>query len=417
MSKKHLYLHIGTEKTGTTSIQSTLRHNEEILKSHGVLFPNAPLLGGNYSGFVYSFLDQDEMLTLLKQAGIGEAEGIFKNNPHFILDALSQQIRASNCHTVVISSELLHSRITTEDEVMRIREWAEKEFDEITVVCYLRRQVEMMISAFSTRLKEGGDVNAMIPELFTNFIEYLSKGEELPHYIDYKKILDLWSGQFPDMVCREFSRETLIDGDVVKDFFALIAPEFDYSQLEIPQEQNQSLDGKVLELLAHINQHISKFTDNNINTRYTTLVRFFEQIPVETKMLPSLEMATMFQDFFKKDNAYIEKKYFNGKAIFKAPMKFSEGYKSGLSPDEIADIFVKLWKEVNTYYNRLIAENKLLKAEVAFAKKDYQTALTLLNQSMASGIRLPEAAKRRKEIFSIRQREKSQNTQKDLSQK
>ncbi|AKF25716.1 hypothetical protein YH65_10210 [Sulfurovum lithotrophicum] len=415
MSKKHLFLHIGTEKTGTTSIQSTLRHNEIILKAHSILFPSSPLLGGNYSGFVYSFLEPEEMITVLKQAGAGEYEGVFRDNPHFILDTLSKQIRSSECQTVIISSELLHSRITTDEEIKKIKAWAEKEFDEITVVCYLRRQVDMMISAFSTRLKEGGDVNAMIPELFENFIDHLTKEEELPHYIDYRKMLDQWSRYFPDMVCREFSRDTMLDGDVVKDFLSLVAPQLQMEQIEIPQEKNQTLDGKVLELLAKTNQYIPKFINNTVNAKQSLLVDFFEQIPAETKMLPSLEMATSFQNFFKEDNQYLSEKYFNNQAIFKGPMKFGEGYKSGLTPEEIADIFVALWQKVKIHLNRLNAENKFLKAEIAFSQQDYKKALTLLNQSMANGIRLPEAIAKRKEIFAINKQKQAHMNKKPVA--
>ena len=127
-------------------------------------------------------------------------------------------------------------------------------------------------------------------------------------------------------------------------------------------------------------------------------------------MLPSLEMATRFQDFFQEDNQYISERYFNRKSIFQEPMKFGKGYKSGLTPDEIADIFVALWGKVRIHLNKLKAENKLLKAEIAFAKQDHKTALTLINQSMVNGIRLPEAITMRKKIFALnRQRQTAAN--------
>lgn len=407
MSKKHLFLHIGTEKTGTTSIQSTLRLNQDKLRTEGILFPSAPLLGANHSGFVYSFLDLDTMLARLRMVGAGEFVGIFKSNPHYILDMLSKQIEESGCHTVIISSELLHSVISTEEEIKKIQEWAKKEFDEITVICYLRRQVDLAISAFSTRLKEGGEVNAMIPQMFANFIDHIMTEKEFTDYINYRKMLDQWSRYFPNIICHEFSQDTLIDGDVVKDFLSLVSPDLKHDQFEIPKEQNQSLDGKVLELLSMINQYIPKFINNTLNLKYMSLIHFFEQIPVETKMLPSLEMATIFQDFFKEDNQYISEKYFNNKAIFQAPMKFGDAYESGLTPDEIAVIFVKLWTEVRAHLIKITAKNKFLHAEIAFSNNDYKTALSLIHQSMAEGVRLPEAIARRKEIFDLQKREQA----------
>ena len=37
-----LYLHIGTEKTGTTTIQSFLAANRDLLKRNRILYPRAP---------------------------------------------------------------------------------------------------------------------------------------------------------------------------------------------------------------------------------------------------------------------------------------------------------------------------------------------------------------------------------------
>lgn len=415
MSKKHLFLHIGTEKTGTTSIQSTLHLNQAKLREKNILFPSVPLLGANHSGFVYSFLDLETMLARLKMVGAGEYVGIFKSNPHYILDMLSKQIEDSGCHTVIISSELLHSVISTKEEIKKIKEWAKKEFDEITVVCYLRRQVDLAVSAFSTRLKEGGEVSAMIPELFANFIDHMMSKNEVTDYVNYRKMLDQWSHYFPNIICREFSKETLSDGDVVKDFLSLVSSDLQYDYFEIPKEQNQSLDGKVLELLSMINQYIPKFVNNTLNLKYMSLIHFFEQIPVETKMLPSLEMATMFQNFFIEDNQYISEKYFNNKAIFKSPMKFSDAYASGLSPDEIVVIFVKLWTEVRVHLLKIKAKNKFLHAEIALSKKDYKTALKLINQSMEEGIRLPEALSKRNEIFELQKHETEHSNESHLS--
>jgi len=389
MSKKRLFLHIGTEKTGTTSIQQTLFRNYDKFKAKGILYPRALMTGSNHAGFTASFLGEEAISTVARN--MGEKGEMLRANHHYLLDRLEEEIVESGCSTVIISSELLHSRIQQDENVAHIKHWAEERFDEIYVVCYLRKQIDLVISGYSTKIKEGDTPRGSLSQVFSASLEHLAHSNRIPHYFDYKGMLDMWSRHFPNIICREFSRSALKDGDVVSDFLSLVDPHIDSSQLTTAEERNKSLDGKAMEFLAIANKKIPPIVNDRKNPKRRHLVTFFENIPPKTKMLPNREDAVNLQNFFKEDNQYISDKYFNGKALFQDEIKFDKEYHDGLTADESVDIFAKIWEQASEHMNRLEAENKYLQAELAYRSNNYHLAASLIKQSFMTGVRLPKA--------------------------
>jgi hypothetical protein len=86
-----VFIHSGSYKTGSSSIQNFLYKNSNELKSNGVLFPETglmldkPEVGQRYWHFVYDF-NQKELW-----------DSTFNKLIH--------EISASKCHTVILSAE------------------------------------------------------------------------------------------------------------------------------------------------------------------------------------------------------------------------------------------------------------------------------------------------------------------------
>ncbi|XAW89831.1 hypothetical protein ABDK09_09550 [Vibrio sp. CDRSL-10 TSBA] len=153
MNRK-LVLHIGTEKTGTTSLQNTLHSNREYLKEKGILIPNSFKLS-NHVEMAVCFQDYNSSSELYSVVDVNnDFESVSKFTDNF-LNKIKEEILSSNCNTVVISNEHLHSRITTEDEIKKIYDWASDIFDSVTINVYLRKQCDLAVSHFSTALKSG----------------------------------------------------------------------------------------------------------------------------------------------------------------------------------------------------------------------------------------------------------------------
>ena len=361
MSKKHLFLHIGTEKTGTTSIQAALRQNGQKLREHDIFYPRIPLLGANQTGFTFSFLGQQQMALLLRRAGLDHKLNEAKQNPHFILDTLIKKFEESGCSRMIISSELLHSRITKEEEVDEIKKWAEKYFDEVTVICYLRKQEELMISSFSTMVKTGSNWHGTLVEQYASFLE--PRHGKPKHFYDYKGMLDMWSKTFPRLICREFARNKLLDGDVVKDFLSLVDPSIKMEELDKTAEKNTSLDAKAMEFLILLNSRIPSVVDGRVNPLRKNMVHFFDAVPAKTKMKFTEDEIRRIREYFKEDNAYIREKYFNGEPIFEYKSTAGEEYHAGLNTEEAVKTFSDVWEQISMSILELEEENRKLRIQ------------------------------------------------------
>jgi hypothetical protein len=133
---KKLVLHIGMEKTGSTSIQTCLDLNQKKLAALGILYPQL----GKVSAHHYE-------LAHLKQ------------DPGLYARELAAE--ADDYETIIVSSEHF-SRASTET---RVREYQElfRDYD-VTVVCYLRDPLSWLVSLFGEHIKWGG--SATIDEFF-----------------------------------------------------------------------------------------------------------------------------------------------------------------------------------------------------------------------------------------------------------
>jgi len=362
MLKKRLFIHIGTEKTGTTSIQSALRQNSQKLKEHDVFYPNMPLLAATHIGFVYSFLEEQQMSLLLRRGGFDNLQEKAKQNPHFILDILDKKIEESGCNTVIISSELLHSRITKEEQLMAIKTWAKERFNEITVICYLRKQTDLMVSSYSTMVKTGSNWYETLSQQFAHFIEGRHK---TPHFYDYKGILDMWSNAFPHFIVKEFTPNKLLEGDVVKDFFSLIDSSINIKEFDNLQKENTSLDGKAMEFLSLLNIHIPSVINGRTNPLRKNMVDYFNAIPTTTKMQFTQDELMRIEQYFKEDNAYVQKKYFKGDSLFESKSATSmQNDHSRLNTIEAVEVFTKVWDQISTEMIKIEEENKKLEAQI-----------------------------------------------------
>ena len=124
------FLHIGTEKTGTTVLQDWLYDNRERLSETGIYLsgnigvPNNNLI----PAYFQSHLDDWAM-----SQGIANEE---EKNKYFtgFLGRLTDEIdeAQSKHHTFVITSEHLHSRVRRIEEIQNLHSFLTHVFDEVT---------------------------------------------------------------------------------------------------------------------------------------------------------------------------------------------------------------------------------------------------------------------------------------------
>jgi hypothetical protein len=209
-------VHIGTEKTGTTTIQDYCALNRNQLNNLGFHYPKS-LGGANH--IALAALSQDDppkfqTARLLIGAG-GKEWGPFKDN---LLKEANEELSnlPTDIKTVVFSNEHLHSNLLSIGEVKRLKSLLENWVSEVKVIVYLRRQDLLAQSLYSTRLK-GGEVLGSQPIV-------PSTAYPAPYYYQYHQILENYASAFgkENILVRIFEKDKLIKGDLLDDFFSLL---------------------------------------------------------------------------------------------------------------------------------------------------------------------------------------------------
>jgi len=170
---QRLILHIGTGKTGTSSIQNFFQHHRAVLAStHGVLYPDTGLTELHHFGeLIYAHYQACEW-------------AVQENRP--ALTQLRQAIEASGCPVAVLSCEDFYHRLGPQGiECLR------QVFDglEVQVLCYVRRQDQYMESAWKQQVKVGA---MRMP--FEDFLCRHTEAQYLPEvHGNYHRMLSDWT--------------------------------------------------------------------------------------------------------------------------------------------------------------------------------------------------------------------------------
>ena len=210
-----LYLHIGTEKTGTTSIQKALYLNQKRLRQSGFHFIQSAGSENNVA-LPAALVEYDATSSFLKTLGIHSAEQhqSFAQKTverfHNELEKLSPET-----HSVIISSEHFHSQASSPEAISRLKAVLDGRFDKVKIICYVREQSATCVSLYSTAIKMGFSPN------FTSFLKTCKPDN--PYY-NYHTFLSRWSKEFgrENVRVRVFGSESFLNGDLIDDFFSCI---------------------------------------------------------------------------------------------------------------------------------------------------------------------------------------------------
>jgi hypothetical protein len=205
-----LILHVGLEKTGSTSIQSALKSSRASLLDNGILFPqsspeNCRFLAYNFQAEIeYDDFHYDRRLT-------SSIEVIRYCSRR--MSALQAELKASNARWVVLSSEHLSSRLD-ERGVQNLAGWCAGTFDSVNIILYTREPAALARSRYSTQLLHG-EV-APIDEFVTQDIS-------TQKWYDYAWLLNTWREAFGARCVRTYRVEEIEGGDTSRHFFEALS--------------------------------------------------------------------------------------------------------------------------------------------------------------------------------------------------
>jgi len=298
-------IHIGAEKTGTTTLQEAFHLNRARLATAGIVFPRTP--GAKQHGLLalYAMDDTpDNLQARLMPASMTGDRNAWRGN---FSAELAREISEQRGDRLLISTELLHSKIRTTEEVARLKSLLDPWCDRYRIVFYMRRQDRALVSRHSTYLRTGGTEDSPL-------------GKPVPKRLfNYEGILDLWSGVFgrENIVPREFSSRALRDGDIVADFIDATNLPLDPSNMARPPRRNSSLSRTAQQFLLAYNRSIAKMPPPADGGRLQRLlVEAVEEACPGAPALPSREQAMAFYAPYRAGNARIAEQWFGGRQLF-----------------------------------------------------------------------------------------------------
>ena len=236
---KTLVLHIGMGKTGTTALQHFFWSNRRALEAHDIAYPSYGSVAEAHhliSPHVPPFLQ-----------GVWKFKTVSEWGPRLRKKAQSR---------ILVSSELMAWALP---EVAEAFCRGAREYFDLKVVVYVRRQDEMIMADFNQLVKSGSQKRELDRVL-----------ERQIRRFDYEKLIQPWAAGVgnDNVIVRPYERQQFHGGDIRRDFawhvFGLeLSGKFKFST----QNANPRLSLSALEYKLHLNKLLrdaeqsSKFND------------------------------------------------------------------------------------------------------------------------------------------------------------
>lgn len=222
-----IYLHIGMQKTGTTSLQRTMADKRQELQSHGILYP---------SGTAGVAAEDHDAHHYLAHAIRGRRQ---QHSPNIPFELLSKHVEALHEAAATFAGDMV---ISSEDfslfgkkEIQSLRTYFPAD---TKIVIYLRRQDFWADALYGQMMKVGRQVT----------VEAFLKTHQ--HLLNYCALVEKWETAFglENIIVRSY--EGAVSENSFGDFCtaigrasaARVSPEVRRDNVSLTQEQMQLLD-------------------------------------------------------------------------------------------------------------------------------------------------------------------------------
>lgn len=294
-----LILHIGSGKTGTSSVQAFLRANETRLADTGVLLPRSPGRTRHVRLGLAVSSDEQIVRTLeWRRSGSPDPADLRRQARRRLL----REIRVAGLPRVLLSDEALFG--STDASMRRLRRLVDRFARSVRIVVYLRRQDEHLVSRYQQVVKTGS----------TERLEVYARRDHSTTY-DYDDRLSRWHRLLEptDLVVRPFEQGSFEGGSIYQDFLSAAGIDLDVGALEPVHRRNDSLDAESVELLRILNLH--RFEEEGapagrVDNR-SLFLRLAEHAHGPTLTLPEAELDA-FMNRWSESNQQVARRFLSG---------------------------------------------------------------------------------------------------------
>lgn len=301
-------IHIGTEKTGSTAIQGYLFANQAALKKNGVHVCTSAGRSNNRA-LPAAFMSADKTDDFFRLLNI-DSEKKRNSWRKKLLKNFKNEVRraARSSSLFLISSEHFHSRLLTDAEVKDFHTFLAPLFDDIQVICYLRRQDRMALSRYSQALRAGFTPESPLP--------VLKRKPHIPAYFNFQALLRRWAQPFgkKNVMPRIYSKSELVEGDVVQDFIRSVGlPVKNAGTIRV---ENRALSAEAQAVLIRVNEKLKGADPMAAKRLRQLLVNYLENNSQGRSIQPTLADAQDFYEAFLETNSVVAHRWFGRDSLF-----------------------------------------------------------------------------------------------------
>lgn len=366
---KTLILHIGTPKTGTTSIQNFCGLNRERLDELGIHYPVMPYcfkrVNPTRNGH---FLVGSITFDGSRERNIEKENEVFAEE----LEHLGELFQEHD--TIMLSEESIWTiSATRKKDLWKIlKEHSEKYNYQIKVIVYLRRQDQLMLSRYNQMLKT--DVVAGVRRFssykksmntkFKPMLQYRERIEDIAKYVPKENI-----------IVKRFDRKYFYKGDLTTDFFHILGIELDDTFTPLEEIANVGLSVQSGEIKRIINRLRPISYDDN--EKLIALLNECDNLLPESKAaMMSTEQVEKYMKPFIKGNEELAAEYIgDNEPLFDYNYKETTAwdYNDKKYHEEIILFFAKAVGGVYKENQQLKKENQQLKQQQEQTIADFKT--------------------------------------------
>lgn len=329
---KKVFLHIGPHKTGTTTIQYSLKKNEDRLQENKVYLPE---------------IGRNNELIIKYDSIVGE----LKKRKSKIWIKLLYELEKTNADRIIISSEEFSN--CGIEEIKRIKEYLDNY--KVLIIFYARRQDQRLQSLWSQAAKRPSVKNE-IPF----FYEWLEINGYQGINCDYFDLYKKWGTIFGEdhILIRVFEKSQFF-GNLFQDFLTTCGVEYPETY-EMVEDRNVKHSIKTLILLQYYKHLLSTNTRKETQTKVFRYIREFareKDWDSESWNLVTIEVFEKIMNQHRESNHKLAQVVFHRDELFFEPFQENTKYfcLDNFSPIELITlnsfIISRLEKEITEPFN------------------------------------------------------------------
>lgn len=193
--KPKLYLHIGMNKNGTSTIQQYLKNNKKELTSQGICYPSMSEINNAHYELSNSF-------------GFGP-DNVCKHEPIELIDKIVAEAEGKN---VILSSEYFSLRANNSELISLL-----SPHYKIIIIVYIRNHYEWIQSLFNQATKST--INPPWEKGIEAFYKHCKENSN--QILSYIELINRWSNT-DELIIRPFNKNYFNEGDLISDFLSIV---------------------------------------------------------------------------------------------------------------------------------------------------------------------------------------------------